>query len=183
MARPISRAAQRALEIPEDYAPYATKAPTDLQRRLGDWIMEKTGVTFVTKKEEAAYREGVRLAVALRMKFQASPENQDAIAERAENKTAEDLEAAKTMPAPGKKSSSRRTPPRDPEAAPAKATKATARKTAPAKAAKTAPAKVAVVEPETDDDTEAVTEPVKATGRRPARRPARNASADAEVPF
>ena len=179
MARPLSRAAQRALENEEDYTPYATKAATDLQARLAEWIIEKTGVTFATKKEEAAYREGVRLAVALRMKFQASPENQAAIAERAEAAPEKELAAAKTPAAPSKASGSRRTPPR--EAAPAKAAKAT--KAAPAKAAK---ATAAAAAPEPDDD-EVVAEPVQTTGRRPARRPARpragTAATDAEAPF
>jgi hypothetical protein len=177
MARPISRAAQRALEIEEDYPKYADKAPTDLQERLADWIMEKTGVTFATKKEEAAYREGVRLAVALRMKFQASPENQAAIAERAASREDEEVEAAKTPAPPRKGSSSRTTPPR--EAAPAvKATKAAAAKAAPAKATKAAKA-AAAAEPEE----EAVAEPVKVAGRRPARRPARAAATEADAPF
>lgn len=176
MARPLSRAAQRALETEEDYTKYADKAPTDLQDRLADWIMEKTGVTFATKKEEVAYREGVRLAVALRMKFQASPENQAAIAERASGREEEEVQAAKTPAAPRKGSSARTTPPR--EAAPAKAAKATKA----TKATKAAPAKAAAAAaPEADE--EVVAEPVKTTGRRPARRPARAAATTDEAPF
>jgi hypothetical protein len=60
----------------EDYSGYLDKAPTDLQSRFTDWIKDKTEISFQTKKEEAAFDEGVRLGVALRMKFQASPENQ-----------------------------------------------------------------------------------------------------------
>jgi hypothetical protein len=172
MPNPPSQAAQRAAETEEDYAKYADKAPTDLQARFADWVLDKTGVTFTTKKEETAYREGIRLAVALRMKFQASPENQAAIVERAERVKAEELEAAKTPAPPRKGSLARTTPPRQPaKAAPAKANK-------PTKATKAA---AAAVEPEPED--EVVAEPVKTTARRrPARRAAQASTTD-EAPF
>jgi hypothetical protein len=61
-----------------DYTRYLDKEPTDLQARFGEWLVDKVGVKFGTKKEEAAFLEGVRLATALRMPFQRSPENQEA---------------------------------------------------------------------------------------------------------
>jgi hypothetical protein len=97
-----------------DYTIYKDKAPTKLQARFPDWLIEKVGVTFGTKKEEQAFREGVRLATALRMEFQASPENRAAT----EQERAERAASKATAPAP------------EPTPAPAKA----------AKAAKAAPA-------------------------------------------
>lgn len=68
-----------AAEVDEyDYTKYADKEPTDLQERFGNWILDKVGVSFGTKKETDAFKEGVRLATALRMPFQRSPENQEA---------------------------------------------------------------------------------------------------------
>lgn len=100
-----------------DYTSYRDKAPTDLQARFPDWLIEKVGVTFGTKKEEAAFREGVRLATALRMPFQASPENRAATAERRAERAAQAaVPAAEPEPAPA----------RPAKAAPAKAAKATA---------------------------------------------------------
>lgn len=78
-----------------DYTPYADKEPTDLQRRFGEWILDKTGIEFGTNKEEAAFKEGVRLGTALRMQFQGSPENQEVLEAR---KAA--VEERKTAPKP-----------------------------------------------------------------------------------
>lgn len=135
-----------------DYTGYATKPPTSLQARFPDWLFEKTGITFGTVKEEKAFREGVRLATALRMEFQASPENREATAkERAERAEAKSAPAeAAPAPAPAK---------------PVKAAKA-------AKAAKPAPAPAAPAE--------AAAAPAKPTrGGRRGPRPATTPSADA----
>jgi hypothetical protein len=70
--------AKAAAEDELDYTKYLDKEPTDLQARFGDWILDKVGVEFGTKKETDAFREGVRVATALRMPFQRSPENQEA---------------------------------------------------------------------------------------------------------
>lgn len=74
-----SRAAEEAAETEEDYTKYLEKDPTDLQERFGQWILEKTGYE---PKDEDDFLAGVQLATALRMKFQASPENQAVLEER-----------------------------------------------------------------------------------------------------
>lgn len=96
-----SKAAAKAAEADVDFTVWASKAPTDLQKRFGPWLMEKVGLEFATKKEEAAFFEGVRLATALRIPFQSSPENQAARAEKAAEPKPEKVEktakkAAKT---------------------------------------------------------------------------------------
>jgi hypothetical protein len=111
-----------------DLTTYADKAPTLLQERFADWLIEQVGVNFATQKEMASFREGVRLSTALRMRYQASDENKAANeeerAQRAVVETAEVAVPAKKV-APAKKAA----------AVPAKATpaKATPAKTAPAK--------------------------------------------------
>jgi hypothetical protein len=78
-----SKAAARMAEKEYDYASYAGKPPSDLQKRMADFVIAKCGIEFSSKKEEAAFRDGLRLGVALRIQFQASPENQAARAEAA----------------------------------------------------------------------------------------------------
>lgn len=78
--KPVSAAAKRAAETEEDYTKYLDREPTDLQERFSDWIVEKVGVEFKTNKEMEAFEIGVRMATSLRMKFQASPENQEVLA-------------------------------------------------------------------------------------------------------
>lgn len=68
--------AKETVEEGYDYTRYRDKEPTELQARFGDWLIEKVELTFGTKKETDAFLEGVRLATALRMPFQRSPENQ-----------------------------------------------------------------------------------------------------------
>jgi hypothetical protein len=103
-------------EEPE-YANYKDKEPTDLQARFPDWLIEKVGLTFPTKKEEMAFREGVRLSTALRMPFQASDENRAATAARraARGNSTEEAEA------PAKKATGRAAKKTAPAAAPASA--------------------------------------------------------------
>ena len=67
-------------------AAYKKKEATAVQTRYADWLIEKLELEFPNPKAEAAFREAVRIATALRMIFQASPENQGA---RAESRTAE----------------------------------------------------------------------------------------------
>lgn len=78
-----SKAAAKAAEADTDFTVWATKPATDLQKRFGPWILDKVGIEFGTKKELDAFLEGVRLSTALRIPFQASPENQAARAEKA----------------------------------------------------------------------------------------------------
>jgi hypothetical protein len=66
-----------------DYPAYATKPATDLQERFAAWIPEVTEYDPAAAKTKlAAFNDGVRLATALRMHFQASPENQEVLAQR-----------------------------------------------------------------------------------------------------
>jgi len=78
-----------------DLEVYLTKPATDLQDRFADWIMEVVGYDpSSAKTKEAAFREGVRIATATRMVFQASPENKAATkAKRQERAEAAEVEA------------------------------------------------------------------------------------------
>lgn len=59
-----------------DYNSYIGKAYTPTQERLRTFLHEKvTDLTFKNKGEEAAFDLGARLAVALYVQFQRSPEN------------------------------------------------------------------------------------------------------------
>lgn len=116
-----------------DAAALAAKPMSPLQEHLLEWIKEKTGITFGSKKEEAAFDLGVKYTVNFRTYHQASEENQERLA--AARAAAE--EEATPAPVPAKKTAK----------TPAKA----AAKTAPAKkAAKaTAPAEDAAPAPKT----------------------------------
>lgn len=87
-----------------DPSVYLTKPATDLQERFADWITEVVGYDpSSAKTKEAAFREGVRIATATRMVFQASPENREANA-AARKKAAEVEEEEETPKAkPSKK--------------------------------------------------------------------------------
>jgi hypothetical protein len=76
------------------FTDYLDKEPTPLQARFPDWLVEKVGITFGTAKEMAAFREGVRLSTALRIPFQASPENRAARDGATAKKTARPAAAA-----------------------------------------------------------------------------------------
>jgi hypothetical protein len=155
MSKPPSLAAANYKE--PDFAAVVAKPLTPLQEHFLDWVLEKTEITFPTKKEEAAFAEGVRIGVALRGSHQASPENQERMAEA--RAAAEAAAAAAEAEA-------------EAEVTPAKA--APAKKTAPAKATKAAPAKATPVTEQ---------KPVK---RAPAKKaPPRKAAVatDDEAPF
>jgi hypothetical protein len=79
-----------------DYSGYRDKPATDLQERMAEWVLEKVDPIAhedgdEVDLDEPSFREGVRLGVALRMQFQASPENQ-AVLEA--NRLAREEEAA-----------------------------------------------------------------------------------------
>lgn len=158
----------------EQILAYKDKATTPVQERFSDWLIEKLELEFATPKAEAAFREATRLATALRMIFQASPENQDARAEaKAEREEATETKAETKA---NKKSAKAAKPAKDEdddaeEAKPAKPAKAT--KKAPAKAAKPA------VDPdEEDDDDTAVAAPAKKSAPKKA-----SARSGAVAPF
>lgn len=149
---------------------YLEKAATPLQNRFSTWIQEEVGYNPNTAKTKAeAFAEGVRIATATRMVFQASDFNRAETAKERAAREAAAAAAAEEVPVPK----------------PAKATKA-APAPAPAKAApakkaakKAAPAPVAA-EAEEAEEAEA---PAKTPARRPARRAAAKASSSGEAPF
>jgi hypothetical protein len=122
----MARATAQA-EDEKDFTKYADKAPTSLQQRFGAWLVEKVGLTFGTKKEEAAFMEGVRLGTALRIPFQRSDENQteraQAAATRAEAPKPAKKVAAAEEPKPAKRGKKAQAEPEAAAAAPAKAAK------------------------------------------------------------
>ena len=76
-------------ETSPDLSAYLEKEPTDLQARFAEWLKDEEIVGYdpsKAKNKEEAFNEGVRLAVALRMTFQASPENREANASRKTSK-------------------------------------------------------------------------------------------------
>lgn len=146
-----------------DFEYYKTKEPTATQQHFADWVIEKTGMTFETKKSEAAFRAGITIGTSLRGVHQASPENQSRLQELREARAAADAEAA----ANPKPKAEKAAPAAPAKAAPAKAAKAT-KATAPAAppVEETAPAEVA---------------PVRAPAKRGGRRAAATGSAPANV--
>lgn len=112
-----------------DYTKYLDKAPTELQERFAIWVQEKTGFEANgCKTKQEAFEQGVRLGVALRMAFQASPENREAHAQR----RAERAQAAAATPEADETAA---------PAAPRRGAKAAKSAVAPAPPAPAAPAK------------------------------------------
>jgi hypothetical protein len=146
---------------------YLDKAPSALQSRFAEWIQNEVGYNPAAAKTKLeAFQEGVRIATATRMVFQASPFNREAnalaAAERAEARALAEREAAEAeTAAPVKK------------AAPAKAAPAAKKAVAKKVAPKPAP------EEETEEDEETPAPVKKAARRAPRRAPA----ATAEAPF
>jgi hypothetical protein len=115
MAKPPSTAAANYEE--PDFKHYVEKPATATQEHFHDWVLDKTGYDPATAKTKAAaFEAGIRIGTSLRGLHQASPENQERLAEQraasADAKAAKEAEAANAAAAPAK-------------AAPAKATKAT----------------------------------------------------------
>ena len=129
-----------------DYTKYVDKPATGLQEHLTNWIKEQTGVTFATKKEEAAFDLGVKLTVFLRMRHQASPENQDRIAEQEAAREEREAEKAQKTSAKSEpkaeKTAKKAAAKAEPEAKPT-AKKSAAKKSAATPAAKKPTAKKA----------------------------------------
>lgn len=145
----------------EDFTKYKDKEPTELQARFAPWLVEKTGYDpAVAKTKQAAFEAGVRLAVALRIPFQASPENREATEAR-RLAAQEEREALRAEREEARKLAAQERE----EAAAAKAEERAAR--AAAKAEKAQPAE------------EAPAKPAKATKAVPAATPAKAAAAPA----
>lgn len=120
--KPKSKAARRQAakietEGEPDYTVYLEKEFTATQQRFLDWTVDKTGVDaagYKTKLE--AFEEGFRLASALRMRFQASPENQEAnAAARAKRAAAQEDGDDEETPKPKPKRGRRPKPAPEPE--------------------------------------------------------------------
>lgn len=88
----MARAPRKNKPEAEDFSGYLEKGPTDLQARFTDWLKgDAVGYNPASAKTKAeAFAEGVRLSTALRMKFQASPENQELLEERRAAKEAQE---------------------------------------------------------------------------------------------
>ena len=156
----------------EEILEYKGKEATAVQERYADWLIEKLEIEFSgnakeVAAKEAAFREAVRLATALRSIFQASPENQAARAEAREEEAPASAKPAKATKA------AKATPAEEPEEVPAAAPTG---KTKGKKAAKAAAATPAVVDEENGGDTAVApaaktSKPQKAAargGRQPA---------------
>lgn len=131
----------------EQLLAYKDKDATAVQTRYADWLIDKLDLEFPNAKAEAAFREAVRLGTALRMIFQASPENQEA---RGEAK-AEREAVAESKPAKG-----------EPTEKPAKAAKKTSGK-------KAAAAPAPVEDEEDDADTAVQATPKPSAPKKAAR--------------
>lgn len=105
-----------------DYPAYLNKPPTDLQERFPDFIIDKVGYDPQSAKtKDEAFRQGVRLAVALRMSFQASPENREATQARRQERAAQAEVVQEETAAPTKRAAKKAAAaPPPPAPAPAK---------------------------------------------------------------
>jgi hypothetical protein len=83
------------VEDEKDYTTYLDKAPTDLQERFAQWILDQTGYE---PNDSDDFATGVQLATALRMEFQRSPENQAELERKRAAKEQEDEEKASAPP-------------------------------------------------------------------------------------
>lgn len=163
-----------------DYTVVIGKPATPLQRRMAEWIRSpEVGYDPTTAKSKLeAFEEGVRIAVAHRMSYQASDHNRNATAVEREERAAlavqraADREAERVRRAEERAAKAAAAPVAE-EAPAAPAAKA-AKATRPAKAAKAAPA--------------AATPAPAATRPAPRRAPARRAApaapaAGGDAPF
>jgi hypothetical protein len=150
-------------ETPEvDPTIYLEKGPTALQERFATWIKDEVGYNPSAAKTKAeAFEEGVRIATATRMVFQASAYNRAANEEARKAREAAEAQEIEEAPAPAPKAK---------KAAPTK--KAAANKAAP------------VEEEETEEEeTEEKAPAPAARSTRSTRRPARRAAPTNEAPF
>jgi hypothetical protein len=164
-----------------DFTVYRDKPATRVQEAFADWLIDNVGVEFGTKKEEQAWRDGVRLGASMRMHFQRSPENQQDLEER--RKAAEALKAERANGTGRRGRKAAEEAPEEPaEEVPAARRGAGRRAAPPAKAAKTAKAPARRAEAAEEPAEEEA--PARPARRGPARRrTAAPAAASAEAPF
>jgi hypothetical protein len=156
-----------------DYTLVLGKAPTALQRRMAEWIRSgEVGYDPNTAKSKLeAFNEGVRIAVAHRMTYQASAHNREATAvEKAERAQSREAAAAQREADREARAAARAATPAE---APVETPAVAKPKKAPAKKAPAAPPAAAP----------ATTRP--APRRAPARRApaASSAAGSGEAPF
>lgn len=144
------------------YSDYADKEATNLQAHMAEWIPDVTGIDpSQFESVEDAFVEGVRLAVALRMEYQRSPENRDRTAsereEREEQEAADRQAKAEARAAKDAELEEKRAAAAEAKAAreAERAEKAAAREAAEAeRKEKAAKAKSAVADEEVDEEDE-----------------------------
>jgi outer membrane biosynthesis protein TonB len=101
-----------------DYSGYRDKPATDLQERMADWVLEQVDpIAHDENGDEVeldvdSFKEGIRLGVALRMQFQASPENQEVLAA---NRAAREAGEEEPKPAKRKPAKAKAAPEPEPE--------------------------------------------------------------------
>lgn len=119
-----------------DLSVYKDKPATPMQESFADWIVDEVGIVYGTQKELDAFRNGVRLAKALIMRYQASDASKEASAEiKAERDAARAQREQERAAAAAEATEAEAAPAAPAKAAPAakatKATKAAAAKAAP----------------------------------------------------
>lgn len=155
--------------VEPDYKKPVGKAPTALQARFAEWL-QSDAVGYnpqAAKSKVEAFNEGVRLAVALRIPFQASDFNREATLVEREERAA--LRAEQERQREADRAAAKAAEPVEEAPAPKPAPKAKA-----TKAAKATPAATPATAP-------AATRP--AARRAPARRPATATATAGDAPF
>src|SRR5688572_11199144 len=126
----------------KDYTVFADKPATPLQEDFAEWIPEVTGYDpAAAKSKQAAFDAGVRLAVSLRIPYQASDHNKTRTAEMRAANAKERAERAAKVKAKAKAAEAEVADAEETEEAAAPPKKTVAKRTAAKKAAgvKTAP--------------------------------------------
>lgn len=166
-AAPVKEPKRRGRE-PLALTDYKALPPTNLQARFVGWIQDKVGYEPTKAKTKAeAFAEGVRLAVALRMPFQASDENQKVLAQRRAEKNGGAAKKAEETPRKTRKKA----------ASEVEAEETPKKKAKKAKAAVEAEEKPAKKKPGRPPKAKAETE-----AEKPAKKKSKKAKAEAEEP-
>lgn len=165
----------------EEIKAYNGKASTAVQTRYADWLIEKLEIEFTgSKKEaeakEALFRETVRVSTALRMIFQASPENQEAREEgKAEREEAQEAKAAEKAKAKADKKAAKAAKPAEDDEAEADET--------PAPKAKPAKKSAKAAKPAAPADDEDAADTAVAAAPKPKAPKKASARSGAAAPF
>jgi hypothetical protein len=155
-------------EKEKDYTGYASKAATPLQQDFAEWLLsDEVGYDpSAAKTKRDAFEEGVRLAVALRIPFQASDFNRERTADRRSQRATPAVVEAVAPKTPSRKVAA----PTEEAAAPAPA-----KRRGRAAKAETAQAPASASEAAAEQ-TETTTPPAATRGRRRTAATARPAA-------